>query len=989
MHPDLKLHLRSLTRLTYVVTDEEDRVIKDIIRALPNRAPAKGAEASKGPPPINIKVYNGAFGLIPASQLQAEWSTRALGREEGFANIVAAMENIYKEDTRGRLHYYIITDPERYFQNEDFVRRVLNVIHQLQSDLKVIKCIIFVGSRLVIPPKLSSYMHVVRDSHLDEQEVQRILDDLAPNVRKRLPEGSHTWFQGLTGYQINSALAQAIIRTKGDPTRATLTKDYIYDYKRERIKKTDLLSLVDTSEFSFDGVGGVDRFKSWAVETRHAWTLEGKAYGLKAPKGVLCVGVWGCGKSLSVKALGTAWGLPVVQLELGRLRNSGVGNTEDNTYRVIGYLEAMAPCVTGDTLVTLADGTSRPIEELWSEAPADLRVMCWNEKTLRVTQTSVSGITRRVADAFRVSTANGFSLSATANHQHYVMRGGMPEWVRTDQLQPGDMLAVPLLNYEGDPDCTRFHPDGMREYSTEGTTEWRRGGGGWRDARVPTLPKEWSTDLAWILGLIEGDGWISSKGAIALTNTSTVLLDAFERILMENFGLASTRRETTDPYAVLPGLSPEPQFKTCWCSVVQNQLAAEFLNAARSSILSAPPRARAAFLAGWLDADGCVMPEKVTLTVRGPKLRRERRRLARQLIQSLGVVPSKFDSRNLEITGGRANMLALVLYDLFVLKGEKASRVKIPSELGFDRGMGFACGALLQEARKESGLKWSETQLPITTTWGYENGRTPVSERHMGTFVKALGEHARRLQDLLDAECRWVALKEVEPIGSSLVYDLICDGDDTHSFIANGLITHNCIAWVDEAEKSFSGAHSSSYSDAGTTARALGILSTWHQETTAEVCLALTANSLKTLPVEFTNRISERFFFDLPSEDDRIDILKIQLKKFGNLTPEQISGWDLRALAETSNGMVPREMEQAVDAALRKSFHQGKPGLDFDIFEQELRSKPRILKTMDAELKEVLDWVGYDETSRDGLRARYASTKRSTNTLQIVKGGIE
>jgi AAA+ superfamily predicted ATPase len=541
MHPDLKLHLRSLTRLTYVVTDEEDRVIKDIIRALPNRAPAKGAEASKGPPPINIKVYNGAFGLIPASQLQAEWSTRALGREEGFANIVAAMENIYKEDTRGRLHYYIITDPERYFQNEDFVRRVLNVIHQLQSDLKVIKCIIFVGSRLVIPPKLSSYMHVVRDSHLDEQEVQRILDDLAPNVRKRLPEGSHTWFQGLTGYQINSALAQAIIRTKGDPTRTTLTKDYIYDYKRERIKKTDLLSLVDTSEFSFEGVGGVDRFKSWAVETRHAWTQEGKAYGLKAPKGVLCVGVWGCGKSLSVKALGTAWGLPVIQLELGRLRNSGVGNTEDNTYRVIGYLEAMAPC----------------------------------------------------------------------------------------------------------------------------------------------------------------------------------------------------------------------------------------------------------------------------------------------------------------------------------------------------------------------------------------------------------------------------------------------------------------IAWVDEAEKSFSGAHSSSYSDAGTTARALGILSTWHQETTAEVCLALTANSLKTLPVEFTNRISERFFFDLPSEDDRIDILKIQLRKFGNLTPEQISGWDLRALAETSNGMVPREMEQAVDAALRKSFHQSKPGLDFDIFEQELRSKPRILKTMDAELKEVLDWVGYDETSRDGLRARYASTKRSTNTLQIVKGGIE
>ncbi len=544
MHPDLKLHLRSLTRLTYVVTDEEDRVIKEIMRVLPNRTPPKGAEPGKGPPPINIKVYNSALGLIPASQLVAEWSTRALGREEGYNNIIKAMEAIYQEDTRERLHYYIITDPERYFQNEDFVRRVLNIIHQLQAEFKVIKCLIFVGSRFVVPAKLASYMHVVRDTHLDEQDIQTVVDGLSANVRKRLPEGANAWFQGLTGYQINSAIAQAIIRTKSHPDpqiRGTITKSCVYEYKRERIKKTDLLSLVDTSSVTFDIVGGVDRFKSWAQETRHAWTAEGKAFGLKPPKGVLCVGVWGCGKSLSVKALGAAWGLPVIQLELGRLRNSGVGNTEDNTYRAVGYLEAMAPC----------------------------------------------------------------------------------------------------------------------------------------------------------------------------------------------------------------------------------------------------------------------------------------------------------------------------------------------------------------------------------------------------------------------------------------------------------------IAWVDEAEKSFSGAQSSSYSDAGTTARALGILSTWHQETTAEVCLALTANSLKTLPVEFTNRISERFFFDLPSEDDRIEIMKIQLKRFSNLTPEAMAEWNLRTLAEASEGMVPREMEQAVDAAMRKSFDQKKPMLDFGIFESELKSKPRILKTMDAELKEVLDWVGYDEISRDGLRARYASTKQSTNTLRIVKGGIE
>lgn len=980
-----------MTYVNYVVSDEEDRVINSIANSFVKRMGTKGPQR-KGAPRVTVKVFNAAFGLIPVEQYQVSLKQRSLSREAEYGNIVKALESIFCEDTQDRVHYYLITDPERFLQNDEVVRRVLNIIHQVNSNIKIVKCLYFIGATLVVPAKLASYVHVIREDNLPDEEIQEILDGMTPKVRENLPEHARTWFRGLTSYQVTSAAGQSIGMTKKDPDeakRGIITQENVLQYKRDRVRKTDLLKLVDTSAVTFDHVGGLDRFKAWALETRHAWSSRGKAYGLRPPKGVLCVGVWGCGKSLSVKALGNAWGLPVVQLELGKLRDPGVGVTEANTYRVTKFAEAMAPCVTGDTLVTLADGTARPIEELWSEAPAELRVMCWNERTLRMTQTSVRGITRRVAEAFRVSTANGFSLCATGNHQHYVMRGGMPEWVRTDELQPGDMLAAPLLNYEGDLDCTRFHPAGMRTFETEDRAEWRRGGGGWRDAKVPNLPDVWSSDLGWILGLIEGDGWISCKGAIAVTNTSTAVLDAFERILMTAFGLTSTRRESTDPTAQLPGLRPEPESKTCWCSIVQNQLAAEFLRAARDNILSAPRDVRAAFLAGWLDADGCVMPDKISLTVRGPKLRRERRTLARQLIQSLGVVPSKFDSRTMEVTGSRAHRLAGILHELFVLKQDRAAKVTAPSDHGFERGMGFACGALLQEARKSSGLKWSETKLPVATTWGYENGRTPISERHMKTFVRAFGEHAVRLQELLDAECRWVTLKEVEPIGESVVYDLVCEGEDTHNFIANGLITHNCIIWCDEAEKSFAGSHSSSRSDAGTTSRSLAILSTWLQETSAEICLAMTTNSLATLPVEFTNRMSERFFFDVPSEDDRVDILKIHLAAVGKLSQAQIAEVNLRRLAEASDNMVPREMEQAVEAALRKSFVLNKPCLDYEVLLQELQTKPRILKTMDSEVREVINWVGYDENTRDGLRARFASTRHSSNTARLLEGGLE
>src|SRR5581483_2439876 len=126
----------------------------------------------------------------------------------------------------------------------------------------------------------------------------------------------------------------------------------------------------------------------------------------------------------------------------------------------------------------------------------------------------------------------------------------------------------------------------------------------------------------------------------------------------------------------------------------------------------------------------------------------------------------------------------------------------------------------------------------------------------------------------------------------------------------------------------------------GTTSRMIGILSTWLQETKAPVCFALTANSLKTLPIEFVNRMDERFFFDLPNDDERIEILRIHLAKAGQRT----ENYQLAELAEKAQGMVGREMEQAIQAGMRKSFVAKRPCLDEKILIEVLSSKPRILK---------------------------------------------
>jgi SpoVK/Ycf46/Vps4 family AAA+-type ATPase len=178
-----------------------------------------------------------------------------------------------------------------------------------------------------------------------------------------------------------------------------------------------------------------------------------------------------------------------------------------------------------------------------------------------------------------------------------------------------------------------------------------------------------------------------------------------------------------------------------------------------------------------------------------------------------------------------------------------------------------------------------------------------------------------------------------------------------------------CIVWVDEAEKSLSGGQSSAFTDGGTGSRTIGILSTWLQETTSPICFAMTANSLKTLPVEFINRMDERFFFDLPSQEDRIDILKIHLRKRGQ-DPAKLN---LVRLADASKSMVGREIEQCLKAAMAESFNQKKSALDEAILVEELERKPRIVSTMADEIQETLEWVGYDPNVDDGVRARYAA----------------
>lgn len=342
LNADLMFQISCMARLIYFVTDEDDRLVVQLKKDLPKLGDNNKAW-----------VFNAALGMKPIDEYINTWTTReqkVAGKEGAVAaaggNIHDALIEIYTSDPKENIHTYVILDAERWMEDKFAVRRILNILHQGNQNIHTCKVLILVGTRKVIPQYLARYVTIVNDTGPDEDEVASILAEAGEYVEDlTIPENSEKLFQGMTSFETRAAISQSIVRTSGEQASPRIDRDIVTKFRQQQFSKTDLLTYIDTSKYDMALLGGVSRFKEWALKAHATWTPEGQAFGLKPPKGVLCVGVWGCGKSLSMKVLGHLWRLPVVQLELGRIRSSAVGESEANAYRVLRLIESAAPCL--------------------------------------------------------------------------------------------------------------------------------------------------------------------------------------------------------------------------------------------------------------------------------------------------------------------------------------------------------------------------------------------------------------------------------------------------------------------------------------------------------------------------------------------------------------------------------------------------------------------------------------------------------------------
>lgn len=147
-----------------------------------------------------------------------------------------------------------------------------------------------------------------------------------------------------------------------------------------------------------------------------------------------------------------------------------------------------------------------------------------------------------------------------------------------------------------------------------------------------------------------------------------------------------------------------------------------------------------------------------------------------------------------------------------------------------------------------------------------------------------------------------------------------------------------CVLRLDEFEKMAAGAEVSGRTDGGTTSRVLKEFLTWLNDRKSPVFIVATVNRVDALPAEILRkgRFDEIFFVDLPTESERLDILKIHLKR-NKLDAIQ---FDLGALVEKSEGFSGAEIEQAIISARYRAFAQKKHVTTADLLEALGQTKP-------------------------------------------------
>ena len=341
----------------------------------------------------NVRLFN--WNCVDGLRL-IEGVTQFLVKNRDGEEIVEPEETLkyILNDRESSKDIFVLEDFNNYIEEENvkfYIRSIAEKARHTNSHAIVLSAV------YKLPIELEKYVTVLNIPLPNRGDMEKTLGvverqckiNLTIEMRNRMVDAA----LGMTSMEADLAFCLAAVKDDlGENAPYTVSSE-----KEQIIRKSGILDYFPKNE-NLKDVGGMEVLKDWLFKRKKAYEKKARDFGLQEPKGLLLLGVPGCGKSLTAKTIASFWNMPLLRLDIGKVFQGVVGSSEDNIRKAIATAEAVAPCVLW------IDEIEKGLSGVQSSGVTDGGV------TSRIFSTILTWMQEKTSPVFVVATANNINL---------------------------------------------------------------------------------------------------------------------------------------------------------------------------------------------------------------------------------------------------------------------------------------------------------------------------------------------------------------------------------------------------------------------------------------------------------------------------------------------------------------------------------------------------------------------------------------------------
>jgi len=285
---------------------------------------------------------------------KAIYEYRALGavdfenkvKEENITDLYSFLDTLYSEGIKRNV-FLLIKNAEEEMKEARNIAYIKKIAETRYSTPDYNFTIIVITETETVPKELEKFTSILDIPNMSKDEIEKYILNFSKDNNIKVDEKDigevAISLKGLTKLEIDHVL-NMIIESKNNISISG--RDIIIKEKGQIIKKSSILEIIDFKE-KIEDIGGLEGLKEWLKSKAQVFRRldEAKKFGVDTPKGVLLVGMPGCGKSLAAKASARLFNVPLLRLDIGRLLGKYVGESEHNMRVALKTAESISPCI--------------------------------------------------------------------------------------------------------------------------------------------------------------------------------------------------------------------------------------------------------------------------------------------------------------------------------------------------------------------------------------------------------------------------------------------------------------------------------------------------------------------------------------------------------------------------------------------------------------------------------------------------------------------